>query len=150
MNAGMAKVFREYILKKTEELKTEQANSQSMGKEALKIKLAKWQKLVDADKKARGGDEEDAWNLAKKQDEELKLAEDKTKQVLEQQSRIAYNADELFYRILRVERMADKVKDFASAKDMAKIMSDINAINSQLNSNSNPNSRVPTGQSRRQ
>ena len=61
-----------------------------------------------------------------------------------------YDADELFYRILRVERMADKVKDFASAKDMAKIMSDINAINSQLNSGSNPNSRAPTQQSRRQ
>lgn len=43
MNAGMAKVFREYILKKTEEMKNEQANSQTMGKEALKQKLAKWQ-----------------------------------------------------------------------------------------------------------
>lgn len=84
MNAGMAKVFREYILRKTEEMKTEQAQNQTMGKEALKAKLAKWQKLVDADKKGRGGEENDAWFLASKQDEELKLAEDKTKQVLEQ------------------------------------------------------------------
>lgn len=42
MNAGMAKVFREYILRKSEELKTEQAQNQTMGKEALKAKLAKW------------------------------------------------------------------------------------------------------------
>lgn len=52
---------------------------------------------------------------------------------------MTYDADELYYRILRVERMADKVKDFASVKEMNKIMSDINAINTQLGS------RVPTG-----
>lgn len=143
MNAGMAKVFREYILRKSEELKTEQAQNQTMGKEALKAKLAKWQRLVDAEKKQRGGEENDAWFLAHQQDEELKIAEDKTNQVLEQQSRVSYNADELFYRILRVERMADKVKDFASAKDMANIMKDINAINSQLGS------RVTSSVSRR-
>jgi len=114
-----------------------------MGKEALKAKLAKWQKLVDAEKKMRGGEENDAWFLAHKADEELKQAEDKTKQVLEQNSRVSYDADELFYRILRVERMADKVKDFASAKDMANIMKDINAINAQIGS------RAVSGASRR-
>lgn len=137
MNAGMAKVFREYILRKTEEMKTEQAQNQTMGKEALKAKLAKWQKLVDSEKKSRGGEENDAWFLAQKQDEELKQAEDKTKQVLDQQSKVSYNADELFYRILRVERMADKVKDFASPKDMANIMKDIQAINAQIGSRTN-------------
>lgn len=54
-----------------------------------------------------------------------------------------YDADELFYRILRVERMADRVKDFASPKDMAKILNDINAINNQLG-NSRVMSRAPS------
>jgi len=46
-----------------------------------------------------------------------------------QKKKVSYDSNELYYRILRVERMADKVKDFATSKDYAKIMSDINAIN---------------------
>jgi len=112
-----------------------------MGKEQLKAKLMAWNKQVSYDKEQRGGDDQDTWNLAKKQDEELKEAESKDRQALEAQRKISYDQDELYYRILRVERMADKVKDYASQKDIKNIMSEINAINQQLNS------RVPTAQS---
>jgi len=104
-----------------------------MGKEQLKAKLMAWNKQVSYDKEQRGGDDQDTWNLAKKQDEELKEAESKDRLALEAQRKISYDQDELYYRILRVERMADKVKDYASQKDIKNIMSEINAINQQLN-----------------
>lgn len=100
-----------------------------MGKEQLKAKLMAWNKQVSYDKEQRGGDDQDTWNLAKKQDEELKEAESKDRLALEAQRKISYDQDELYYRILRVERMADKVKDYASQKDIKNIMSEINAIN---------------------
>lgn len=65
MNAGMAKVFREYIQRKQAEMASEQTLNKNMGKEALKKKLDKWSKLADKDKKARGGSDSDAWHLAK-------------------------------------------------------------------------------------
>lgn len=138
----MAKVFREYIQRKQAEMASEQTLNKNMGKEALKKKLDKWSKLADKDKKARGGSDSDAWHLAKQADEEQKNQTDQSKALLEQKNKVTYDADELYFRILRVERMADKVKGVVSTKDMANIMKDINAINAQLG-----NSRAPSASS---
>jgi hypothetical protein len=46
--------------------------------------------------------------------------------------KVSYDVDELFLRILKVERTAERVKDFTSAKEMKDIMGDINAINQSL------------------
>lgn len=132
MNAGMAKVFKEFVLKKQQEMQSAQVLSKNQGKEQLKAKLHAWSQKVHFDKRERGGEELDAWNLTKKQEEELK-ADDHTKSAIEQQ-KITYDVNELYLRILKVERMADKVKDFTSAKEMSNIMSDINAINQTLGS----------------
>merc|ERR1712070_826108 len=99
--------------------------------EQLKKKLNAWNKKTEKDRKARGGADSDAWALAHKQDEDNKALEDNKILVENQKKNIAYTSDELFYRILRVERMADKVKDFASAKDQLKILSEIKDINAQ-------------------
>lgn len=56
------------------------------------------------------------------------------------EQKVSYDVDELYLRILKVERLADKVKDFTSAKDMANILGDINAINAQLRVTSPANS----------
>lgn len=64
----------------------------------------------------------------------MQEADKNSKILAEQSKKVTYDSDELYYRILRVERMADKVKDFATSKDYAKIMADINAINQQLGS----------------
>jgi hypothetical protein len=141
MNAGMAKVFREYIQKKQAEMQSEQQLNKNMSKEALKQKLMEWSGKVNKDKDQRGGEDLDTWNLTNKQeaDDLERKNQDQFREHLKNQ--ITYNADELFYRILRVEKTAENVKSFASAKEMNKIMSDINAINAQLGS------RVPTAQS---
>lgn len=141
MNAGMAKVFKEYIQKKQAELNSEQQLNKNMNKESLKKKLQAWEKLIKKDQKSRGDD--DAWILAHEQDQQNQLNEDEKKALQDLKNNQMYDADELFYRILRVERMADRVKDFASPKDMAKILNDINAINNQLG-NSRVMSRAPS------
>lgn len=48
------------------------------------------------------------------------------------EKKVSYDVDELFLRILKVERTAERVKDFTSAKEMQNIMTDINAINQSL------------------
>lgn len=134
MNAGMAKVFRDYIQKKQAEMASEQTLHKNMNKESLKKKLEKWNKGAIKERKHRGGEEGDAWHLTHQQTEENKAMTEQEKLLLLAKQNVVYDANELYYRILRVERMADKVKEFTSVKDMAKIMSDINAINAQLNS----------------
>lgn len=49
MNAGMAKVFKEYIQKKQAELNSEQQLNKNMNKESLKKKLQAWEKLIKKD-----------------------------------------------------------------------------------------------------
>lgn len=72
MNAGMAKVFRDYITRKQAEITSEQTLNKNLKKEDLKKKLEKWNKTVKKDKKQRGGEEGDTWNLTHQQTEELK------------------------------------------------------------------------------
>ena len=42
MNAGMAKVFREFVQKKQQELQSEVTLNKNMGREQLKAKLHAW------------------------------------------------------------------------------------------------------------
>lgn len=124
MNAGMAKVFREYIQKKQAEMQSEQQLNKNMSKETLKQKLQEWSAHVNKDKEQRGGEDVDTWNLTKQQDAD-NLEKQNQAQFLEHiKNQVTYNADELYYRILRVERTAENVKNFASAKEMNKIMSE--------------------------
>lgn len=129
MNAGMAKVFKDYISKKQSELQSEETLNKNIKKEDLKKKLDKWNRFATHSKTQRG---DDAWNLTQQQIEENQAAEEQQKRLEEEKLNINYDADELFYRILRVERMADKVKDIAAPKDMAKIMQDVKEINQTL------------------
>lgn len=130
MNAGMAKVFKEFVQKKQQEINTELFQKKSLGREQLKAKLHNWSQKVNYTQVERGGEDVHAWNLTKKQDE---IEDGKTQQAqVAADKRISYDVDELFLRILKVERMAEKVKDFTSAKEMQNIMSDITAINQTL------------------
>ena len=127
MNAGMAKVFREFVVKKQQEMQSELAQNKNMGREQLKAKLHAWSQKVTFDLVERGGSEVHAWNLTHNQDQiEVKKAEQAH---VAAERKISYDVDELFLRILKVERLAEKVKDFTSAKEMQGIMSEINAIN---------------------
>lgn len=137
MNAGMAKVFKDYITKKQSELQSEETLNKNIKKEDLKKKLDKWNRFTNHAKTQRG---EDAWNLTQQQIEENKAAEEQQRRIEEEKANITYDADELFYRILRVERMAEKVKDIAAPKDMAKIMQDVKEINQTLQRQGTANS----------
>jgi len=116
MNAGMAKVFREFVVKKQQEMQSELAQNKNMGREQLKAKLHAWSQKVTFDLVERGGSEVHAWNLTHNQDQiEVKKAEQAQ---VAAEKKISYDVDELFLRILKVERLAEKVKDFTSAKEM--------------------------------
>ncbi len=130
MNAGMAKVFREFVVKRQQEMQTELQQNKNMGREQLKAKLHAWSQKVTFDLVERGGTEVHAWNLTHNQDQiEVKKAEQAQ---VAAERKISYDVDELFLRIVKVERLAEKVKDFTSAKEMQGIMSEINAINQTL------------------
>lgn len=73
MNAGMAKVFKDYITKKQTELQSEETINKNLKKEDLKKKLDKWNRFTNHAKTQRG---EDAWNLTQQQIEENKAAEE--------------------------------------------------------------------------
>lgn len=76
MNAGMAKVFREYIQKKQAEMQSEQQLNKNQNKETLKQKLQEWSGHVNKEKDVRGGVDADTWNLTKQQDEDNAAAND--------------------------------------------------------------------------
>lgn len=101
-----------------------------MGREQLKAKLHRWSQVVNFTQVERGGDEVQPWNLTKKQDEIDGMNAHEATVAAAQQ--VSYDVDELFLRILKVERTAERVKDFTSAKEMQNIMGDINAINESL------------------
>lgn len=130
MNAGMAKVFREFVQKKQQELQSELTQNKNMGREQLKAKLHKWSQVVNFTQVERGGDEVQPWNLTKKQDEIDGMNAQQA--IVAAEKKVSYDVDELFLRILKVERTAERVKDFTSAKEMQNIMTDINAINQSL------------------
>ena len=71
MNAGMARVFREFVEKKAKEMQAEVTSNKNYGKEQLKAKLNAWSRKVNYDKLNRGGTDMEVWNLTKKQQEEL-------------------------------------------------------------------------------
>jgi hypothetical protein len=79
------------------------------------------------------------WNLTKKQDEI-----DRAEEQLEQPVKV-YDVNELFMRILKVERMTEKVKDFASPKQMKEIMNEVNLINQSIQL-ANPQARIESRQ----
>lgn len=135
MNAGMARVFRDFVQKKQQELQVELVQNKNMGREQLKAKLHRWNQVVNFNQVERGGEEIQPWNLTKKQDEIDGMNAQQA--IVAAEKKISYDVDELFLRILKVERTAERVKDFASVKEMQNIMGDINAINQSLKSRAN-------------
>lgn len=73
----------------------------------------------------------EVWNLTKKQQEEL-AQQDKEGVQTNQEKQLEFNTNELYIRILKVERLAEKVKEFTTPKEMENIMSEINQINQTL------------------
>lgn len=71
----------------------------------------------------KGGEDIIVWNLTKKQDEIDKLEEAQV------QPAQVFDVNELFVRILKVERMTEKVADFANPKQIKEIMQEVNLIN---------------------
>lgn len=69
MNAGMAKVFREFVQKKQQEMQSDIVQSKNMGREQLKAKLHAWSQSVNFTQVERGGEEVHAWNLTHNQDQ---------------------------------------------------------------------------------
>lgn len=130
MNAGMAKVFRDFVLKKQQEMQNDIVANKNAGKEQLRAKLHAWNSKVTFNQVQRGGEELVVWNLTKKQDEMDKLEEAQMQPVQ------AFDVNELFVRILKVERMTEKVADFANPQQIKEIMNEVNLINQSIqNSN---------------
>ena len=67
MNAGMARVFKDYISKKQADQQSEDIMHKNIKIEDLKKKLDKWGRLANKDKNERGSN---AWQLTNAQVEE--------------------------------------------------------------------------------
>lgn len=119
MNVGLAKAFREMIKKRensgVQGIRDSMKRSSIIGgKDQLRAKLIQWAKGVDHERDFRGGDESDIWKLepAMTPEEKAKQAHDKASAAKEaEQAGVDYTVHELFRRILKVEKLSEKVKD---------------------------------------
>ena len=121
MNAGMAKVFREFIAKKSAEVNAEKAEGINKHKSQLAAKLKAWSKKVDHERVERGGESSEVWNLKTQQEEEkekLAAMEPNSKDAQNNTQPSAAQAlsaqeqaiNQLFVRVLKVERLIEKIE----------------------------------------
>lgn len=87
------------------------------GEDKLRARLAKWQGAVDEARIIRGGEDGEIWNMeAKRQaekDEKERLKKEKELEKLEREKQTAFTIQELYKRILRVEKLTEIVNDQA-------------------------------------
>lgn len=142
MNTAMAKAFTEMLAVKQKAMKADKLMASKQGKDRLKAKLQAWQKNVDGGRADRGGEEGEVWNLQTREEEHE--AEAKAAGVTLQESTSAesidYTVNELYARILRVENLVDKVKDFGGV-DMQDLYESLDSMSQTLSRHMSMNSR---------
>ena len=80
----------------------------------MRAKLIAWSKTVDEEKDARGGEDQDIWKLEPvmtKEQRQKEAAELAAAEKAAQEAAMDYNVHELLRRILKVEKLSEKVKD---------------------------------------
>ena len=84
------------------------------GEDKLRARLAAWQRAVDEARLIRGGEDGEIWNIqAKRQaekDEKARIKQQKEQEKLEKEKLTAFTLQELYRRILRVEKLSEMVK----------------------------------------
>jgi len=122
MKAEEAKLFREELnARQGQDASGLDAIQAVGGEDILRARLAKWNSAVDEAKVIRGGEENEIWNLeAKRQaekDEKERLKKEKEQAKLEKEKQTQFTIQELYKRILRVEKLSEIVKDQGKIDD---------------------------------
>jgi len=115
MTSGLAKAFRAMIAKKMGGMSNlNKATVLVDGDDRLRARLAAWQRAVEEARGYRGGADGEIWNIgAAREAEKAAKAEAKRLKELakaERDKKISYTAQELYKRILRVERLTQLVE----------------------------------------
>jgi len=138
MNSGLAKAFRSMIASKMGGQKNLNTALYVDGEDRLRTRLAAWQRAVDEAKNYRGGEDGEIWNVeAEVEKEKAEKAEAKRLKELakaERDTKIAFTVQELYKRVLRVERLSElaeeqgvnvgKIFEGTGLKDMLKSNAD--------------------------
>lgn len=135
MNAGLAKAFSQMIAKKEQDDKSSQLiglrRSTLAGMESkLRAMLSVWRREVD--KVRIGRDDGHVWELETPEEERTRLAaeNEKARQAMDaaaaaKEKGMDYTITELYKRILKVEKLAEKVKTTTGATGPSIKVSDL-------------------------
>jgi len=136
MNSGLAKAFRNMIAAKMGG-GMKALNKASVfvdGEDRLRARLAAWQRAVEEARGYRGGEEGEIWNIeaAREAEKAAKLEAKKQKELAkaEKDKKIDFTIQELYKRVMRVERLAEIIE--GSGVDIKK------ALDERLGSILNP------------
>lgn len=122
MKADEAKLYRDQIkVNQGNDAEGIDAIQAVGGEDKLRARLAKWQSAVDEARIIRGGEDNEVWNLqAKRQaekDEKERLRKEAEQAKLEKEKQTAFTIQELYKRILRVEKLSEIVRDQGKQSD---------------------------------
>lgn len=118
MNSELAKAFRTMIARKLgnkDALNNNRGPSLVDNDDKLRARLAAWQRAVEEAKGYRGGDDGEIWNVGDAREaEKAAKAEARRQKELEKaekDKKIAFTIQELYKRIMRVERLSEMLEN---------------------------------------
>jgi len=136
MNGGMAKAFRDMIKKKQGGVDLMKRSSIIGGTDKLRTKLIAWNRTVDDVREVRGGEANQVWNLQSLKDlemaEKAKLEAEKAAEEAAKRAGMEYTIQELFKRILKVENLSHKIRDFGGNVNLLQSVDSIDVLGSVL------------------
>merc|ERR1712226_978776 len=114
MNSQLAKAFRNMIASKGAGMNNlNKAAINIDGEDRLRARLAAWKRAVEEAQGIRGGEDGEIWNIeAEREKAKAEKAEEKRLRELaraEKDKKIAFTIQELYKRIMRVERLSEMV-----------------------------------------
>jgi len=114
MNSQLAKAFRNMIASKMGGMNNlNKAAINIDGEDRLRARLAAWKRAVEEAQGIRGGEDGEIWNIeAEREKAKAEKAEEKRLRELaraEKDKKIAFTIQELYKRIMRVERLSEMV-----------------------------------------
>ena len=113
MNSQLANAFRKMIAAKMGGMNNLNKAVNIDGEDRLRARLAAWKRAVDEAQGIRGGEEGEIWHIeAEREKAKAEKAEEKRLKELakaEKDKKIAFTIQELYKRIMRVERLSEMV-----------------------------------------
>ena len=114
MNSQLANAFRKMIAAKMGGMSNLNKAVNIDGEDRLRARLAAWKRAVDEAQGIRGGEEGEIWHIeAEREKAKAEKAEEKRLKELakaEKDKKIAFTIQELYKRIMRVERLTEMVE----------------------------------------